>query len=157
MHKLVNKLLKKDITHRPFIDEVILYSPFKDNKLSPTDQNNLEQYRKLKHQFKMRDLKQPSSTYQLLVQQLQKNIMKGLQAENYNIPVLELKEEAKEEKRRIMQKKIWGSKIHRDDKRLYSSNGRYCSGKNSFKTKIAKKTEEQIQLRPIVVIINCTI
>ena len=153
MHKLVEKLLKKDITHRPFIDEVISYSPFKTNKLSPVDFNNLGQYKELKHQFKMRDLKQPSSTYQLLVQQLQKNIMKGLKADNYNIPAMELKEEAKEEKRKIMQKKMWYNKlVNRDEQRLYTTKAKYYSSKKPKEHNAIKKPEEKIMLKPIIVI-----
>jgi len=112
MRDLLFKLLDKNILNRPFIDEIICHQNFKDFKLSPIDLENLEQYKKYKHVFQMRNLKTPASAYQLLIKQLQKNIMEEPRSKDlYFLVTTGLQEEINKKKMRIRKEKKWRNVI----------------------------------------------
>jgi len=108
---LVQSLLVKDIRKRPFIDEVIDLMILRGFKMSDKDKANLQQYRKSKLHFKMRNMNKPSEVFQVLVKRLQKNIMDDSPS-NLRFPEsTKLEEEVRQERLRNIKGKALNKKV----------------------------------------------
>ena len=79
-------------------------------KLSDIDSENLYQYRKYKLQFQMKNT-QKTSTFEILIHQLQKNIMNNSPVNLEPNKTIKLEDEVLNEKRRIIKEKIWTKKL----------------------------------------------